>query len=726
MNIADLPSGSAPKALDCLHFPVRYQAFIWRNWEIAPVKRLAEVLDTSEKNVLASASAMGLCVPPQVEKAWLERGYLTIIRNNWHLLPYDQLLQLLGWDAARLAYTLKEEDFLWAKMGRLKPACAPMRFRPLSADERRRTAELKKTFRGHFPTKSRAYLEKPFAFISACGPKGLRPRTSRFEFNFIHSFSATCGDIFLSPELDPVPDNLLRQYASMGIEGVWLHAILYKLHPIAGAEEFSEGYETRLKNLAAIVQKCAKYGIGVYLYLNEPRGMPPAFYNKLPEWQGVTLENSMAFANCTTRTKAPIKWLEEACAGVFAQVPGLAGAFMITMSENPTHCHSRGAGHICPFCKGRSVADIIPEIVSAAERGVHASAPGAKVIVWDWGWGPVSRAKEDDVVEFEFEILEKLPKNIYLMCVSEWGKHTDIGGVRGIVMDYSVSQVGPSEKSLRLWKRAKELGLKTVAKLQLNNSWEFSAAPYIPVPYLAREHLDNIFQAEVNGLMLSWTLGGYPGGNLELLNRTPDEIALDKFGADAAPLVCGAWKIFSESFRQFPFHVLVMYWGPTNFGPMNRLYLKKTGYNATMIGFPYDDLKGWRAIYPERVFEEQLRKLAEGWGAGLELLKKARVKIAPKSAADFTELENVSMAAYGHFRSAYLQTRFVRLRNKPAARKEVIAILQEEIALAKKLHEIARRDSRIGFEASNHYYYSLNDLREKVLNCENILDRLRL
>ena len=32
-------------------------------------------------------------------------------------------------------------------------------------------------------------------------------------------------------------------------------------------------------------------------------------------------------------------------------------------------------------------------------------------------------------------------------------------------------------------------------------------------------------------------------------------------------------------------------------------------------------------------------------------------------------------------------------------------------------------DSRIGFEASNHYLYTANDLREKVLNCEHLLGR---
>ena len=48
-----------------------------------------------------------------------------------------------------------------------------------------------------------------------------------------------------------------------------------------------------------------------------------------------------------------------------------------------------------------------------------------------------------------------------------------------------------------------------------------------------------------------------------------------------------------------------------------------------------------------------------------------------------------------------------------------------EIELALKLYDIVRRDSRIGFEASNHYFYTLNDLREKVVSCARILNELK-
>ena len=38
-------------------------------------------------------------------------------------------------------------------------------------------------------------------------------------------------------------------------------------------------------------------------------------------------------------------------------------------------------------------------------------------------------------------------------------------------------------------------------------------------------------------------------------------------------------------------------------------------------------------------------------------------------------------------------------------------------------HAIQSRDSRIGFEASNQYYYVPLDLVEKVVNCRDLRDR---
>lgn len=93
--------------------------------------------------------------------------------------------------------------------------------------------------------------------------------------------------------------------------------------------------------------------------------------------------------------------------------------------------------------------------------------------------------------------------------------------------------------------------------------------------------------------------------------------------------------------------------------------------------------------------------------------------------AALSDLMNVAEAAYCHFRSTYLQIRFVRLRNA-GDKQTILRILNEEIELAGRLFEVVMRDSRIGFEASNHYYYTIADLKEKILNCEFIIDRLKM
>ena len=724
MTVADLPKGDSKLPVEYPHFPTRWQAVVWRNWELVEPSRLAEVLGCSEPELRQAASDMGLAAEPQVNPKWITHGYLTLIRNNWQLLPYEQILQLLDWSPEKLAYTLKEEDFFWAKVGKIKPDCAPVKYAPLSPEQQAATVSLKKCLRQYFPVEKMAYLETPFAFADQFAPRPQTGGTDRFDFNYIHSYAASCGDVLGNAEtLDPVPENLLSQYASMGIKGVWMHAILYLLNPIPGAEEYSAGHEKRLANLKRIVNTCAKYGIKVYLYLNEPRCMPMAFYDRKPQWAGFEVPPLHTRTICTTRTPEPLQWLEETMKKLFSEAKGLGGAFCITMSENPTNCHYSVRHEQCPSCKNVQPEKIIAGVITAMERGMHASDPEAKMIAYDWAWR--RRIEDKDNTEFKSRVLDLLPRCVYVCSVSEWGMNTHIGGVEQYLVDYSISQVGPSPETLGTWEHARKIGTPITAKVQINNSWELSAVPYIPVPYLIEEHLNNLKKAGVSGLMLSWTLGGFPGGNLELLKATPEEIASAKYHPELAEKICLAWKQFSEAFRQFPFNVGVLYRAPMNYGPMNLLHLKPTGWQSTMIGFPYDDIQGWRGPYPEDVLENQFKIVTEGWKQGLETLAAAAEMVQNEERADFEELQTVADAAYCHLRSTYLQIRFVRARNHGFDKTVMAECVRGEIELALKLYDIVRRDSRIGFEASNHYFYTLNDLREKVVSCSRILNELK-
>jgi hypothetical protein len=173
------------------------------------------------------------------------------------------------------------------------------------------------------------------------------------------------------------------------------------------------------------------------------------------------------------------------------------------------------------------------------------------------------------------------------------------------------------------------------------------------------------------------------------------------------------------------------------YGPSNLLYASPTGYASTMIGFPYDDVDGWRGPYPAPVFAEQFTKVATGWKGGLAHMRQAVEKAPPDRAAEARAELRFAEAAQLHFQSVANQTRFNIARNAvladdgpigPDRRKALIQemrqIARDEIAVARRLFTLARQDSRIGFEASNHYYYLPIDLVEKVVNCRYILDHV--
>ena len=69
---------------------------------------------------------------------------------------------------------------------------------------------------------------------------------------------------------------------------MWLHVVLRSLAP--GGKDFPEfgaGHEQRLANLRRLVNRAKRYGIGVYLYMNEPRAMPLDFFKNRPQMAGV-------------------------------------------------------------------------------------------------------------------------------------------------------------------------------------------------------------------------------------------------------------------------------------------------------------------------------------------------------------------------------------------------------------------------------------------------------
>jgi len=732
-----LPTGNARPAIEFRHFPDRLHAFVWRNWEMVSLERMAEVLGTTPEKVRETGESMGLPAHSRPPAEYQQRGYISIIRRNWHLLPYEQLLTLLGWDARKLAFTLKEDDFLWIKLGSLKPSCAALRYVEPNEAVMRRCEEIKAVVSSQFADELAKPSKARFDFFPAAQVTSVTAkRSDEKKIRFLYSYCGVFGDPLLTPELDPYPDDLLRRLSSLGVNGVWLHVVLHQLAPSSIFPELGVDHERRISNLRRLVDRAAKYGIDVYLYMNEPRAMEASFFKDRQDLKGVAEGNYFALCTSTPQVR---QWLTESLTYVFRQMPGLGGVFTITASENLTNCYSHSHAPGCPRCSKRSGPDVIAEVNKAIADGVWAGNPQAKVIVWDWGWPDGTDAGWGSP-DWASQIIKGLPDNVHLMCVSEWGKPIVRGGVAGSVGEYSLSAVGPGPRATRHWALARQRGLKTIAKVQVNCSWELSAVPYLPVMYLVAQHCSNLAKADIDGLMLSWSVGGYPSPNLQLVSEfqsqpvpTVDQalakVARERYGSDAAPDVLAAWSKFSTAFTEYPFHTGFVYQGPMQWGPANLLYPEPTGYRATMVGFPYDDVDGWRAIYPTDVLAGQFEKIVSGWSEGLSAFQNAMSKSGTSAQqANLREDSGPAEAAGLHFRSVANQIRFTAARNtllsgslkgaeREARVQTVRTIVADEIESAKRLFVLTREDPRIGFEASNHYYYLPLDLVEKVVNC---------
>lgn len=733
MTAAQLPQGPTPEAVSFPHFPDKVHAFVWRNWELVPAEDMARAIGAGPADIVRMGEAMGLNGPPAITEDQRRRSYITVIRRNWHLLPYEQLLVLLGWTEEELAYTLREDDFLYIKLGSLKPHCEPLRYAPPGVDVLAQERLIAHEVMRAFPDGTEQFDDPLFGFVAQLSKPPTEtpePVASGFDPRYCYSYFALYGDPLLEPEADPYPDGLLARMAGAGANGVWLQAVLYKLAPFPWNPALSERYEERLENLRALVARAKEHGIGIYLYLNEPRAMPLPFFEDHPGLKGVVEGDHAAMCTSVPEVRA---YIEDAIASICEAVPELAGFFTITASENLTNCWSHHNGAGCPRCSQRPAAGVIAEVNATVQAGIAKAGASTRLIAWDWGW-------RDD---WAVDAINALPTDVTLQSVSEWSIPITRGGIDSVVGEYSISTIGPGPRATKHWQAARERGMKTIAKIQAGNTWELSAVPYIPALENVAQHAANLREANVDGLMLGWTLGGYPSPNLEVVAEmgradapdiTPEQamtaVATRRYGEALAPAVVTAWKQCSAAFREFPYNGGLVYRAPMQMGPSNPLFGEPTGYNSTMVGIPYDDLKGWRAVYPADVFIGQFTVMADGFDAALDGLRDTAGNAVSKPLQG--ELDVMEAAAI-HFRSVANQARFVQARhvvlNAPSLEEAEGAlatleeVLKSEIGLATRMHAIQTRDSRIGFEASNQYFYVPIDLVEKVINCRDLQER---
>ncbi len=855
-----------------MKFPNILYKYVWRNWDVVPNERIAEVIGAPEAIVTDIAEAMGLVGKEEFTPNIFLRNRYSIIKRNWDIIPDKQICHLLGITYQEFLERL-EDDQLYNKLGP-KPKCMYLKFdscfvvpesdtrfiknivkeqsekiccmeprfkfisdlckpfrnvyfvKPVQSEideievesswgiclegnvglvaieaakklqefmwsimelrvtySRLRKGESLNTAQNYIrlilqeDNESVAELQESFSIkitdnsvvISATHDKGIMRGTYYLQDIFekrggpylkkeilekhpcftpriIFSYFTIFGDVLLNEVGDPYPDGYLYNISRTGFNAIWIPALFRNMVKSSVFPEFGEGSEIRLKNLNKLILRAEKYGLDVYLYVNEPRGLRSEFYEKYPEVKGHSpkseaenvLQSEKDFYALCTSTIEVKKYIEESTYRIFKSAPGLKGIIAITASEHITNCYSRATKETinCPRCKERNPSEVVAEVLNLMNKGAKMANPGAEVIAWSWSWNIFIEPNP------QRKLINMLDNDIMLMTDFERGSTISVCGVKSVIEEYCISRTGPSQRICDQRNIIKETGRRFAAKIQLSNSLECGSVPYIPVPGLMADKFDILKNTGIDGLMESWSFGCYPSINADVANRYTWEEYIDKnsilkelamrfYGEDGSNEALEAWRCFDESFSQYPFHITFLYTSPIQFGAAYKFSFKLTDI-ITGVYRPGEDYHKWCIAFGPDNVVKRFNKMIEKWDEGLKHLRNAFKHMdnhnEEKLKKDITVAKAISNIMKATVNSIeYLMKReklfsVNEVDNIKKISKELKEILKKEISLAEEFHILVSSDSRIGFESASHYFYRPMDIMENLVGCHQILD----
>ena len=707
-------------------FPTEWQRIVFRNYGLVPSENIAKALETSVETVEEQAVALGLG-KVKYDPVWLKKGFVTIIRNNWDILLDEQIILLLDMSMGEYKKLLSEYDFLDVKLGG-KPALEKVVYSSLTEEQKSATAKIRALVEQSYSPEQ----VKPFDFFNGAGdeivlPDGDYAITDRYTSHYCADY----GSALLDDELADYSEEYLKRLSATGVNGLWMHETLRNLAEFPFDPSASEGYEKRVKNLKKLTERCKKYGVNIYIYLNEPRSMPKEFFDKYPELKGHPTTDG-GFCLCTSKPKVK-EYLYNAVKSLAENVPLLKGVMTITMSENPTHCYSKPFGNNavgnvdkltteCPDCALRAPEEVAAEVNNIIAKALKDGNGYTKLIANLWGWADFMKWTDQMI----FHGIELLDKDVEVLCVSEFSKKFKRGGVNSQVIDYSISVVGPSEITVKMLKYAKQKGYRIWSKVQVNNSWECSAVPFVPAYDLMVKHIENLKKLGIEGLMLGWSLGGFPGGALSLCSATCAKGKVDKKGwygkayGEQGKLVQKAVKGFSKAFSEYPFSINALYFGAQNLACANMYDLERDNRVSTMTCYAFDDYEFWSDPYGIDVYINQYQKLVDKWEKAFALVKDQTGN------ANFEELKRSAEGVLLINKATLNFAKFAKYKRDLANNKElIIAVIDDEFKVAVNTYNLMAKDAKIGYEITNHYFFNRQRVLEKLVNLTAIKEQLK-
>ena len=551
----------------------------------------------------------------------------------------------------------------------------------------------------------------------------------------------------LNDDVDYYPEAYLNRLMHDGVNAVWVYAEFEALVRSSYIKEFGEGREKRIEKLNSIIEKCAKYGIEVFVFLITPLSLQenaivkkyPDLAEKYPQVLGNSTIGPVAFCTYTPFGEG---YLSEAVENLIKSAPKLGGLMSITFGERVTSCgnswpKSDGSwSNNCPHCKDKSRMEIITHTVDIIKKSMAKVDPTKDFISWTYG----HRLKPLDMIG---EYVDKCPSDAIMMQNFEDDGRVMQLGKKRFALDYYLCYAGPSGMFEFTAKRARKHGKKIYAKMQICCSHELATVPYIPVPGLVYDKMVGAKALGVSGVMESWFFGNYPclmskavgmlsvHKEYESKREFLTELAGIYWNGEAVDAVVNAWECFEKAYTAYPVNVMFNYYGPMHDGIVWELALLPKNFSLPRTWQLTDRPDGDRigeCLFNGHTIEEAIQlstAMCEDWQKGLDWLA-----TLPQWTEETNEQISVAKALGLLFDSGNNILQFYKLRNDLGyGRGEAKIILSEmrelvekEIENSKKMIPLCEADNRLGYhsEAEGYKFFPAK-LKSRIENLKRLL-----
>ncbi len=566
----------------------------------------------------------------------------------------------------------------------------------------------------------------------------IRSRITRCYFSPINR-PPKFGDE-LSDDIDYYPEEYLNRLMHDGANGVWIYTRFSDILPSSIIAEHGKGYEPRIAKLNRVIEKCRRYGIGVYVFAIEPVALNETLAKKYPELCGApTHSNQTTFCANSEMGKA---FCKEAGERLLQLAPGLRGFISITYGERQTSCSSSPEYYKCPRCGHKSHGEVLSAALEALRSGVRDINPNFETVSWTYG-ARERMVRSDDWRKDIRDYVRYSPSDV-MLCQNfeDIGFEEQLGELR-MGEDYWLSYIGPSELFEITAKEALATGKHMFAKMQVCCSHEIASVPYVPVPGLIFKKYKAAHELGVEGVMQCWYFGNYPC----MMSKAAGELAFEDFtdedkfleglagiywGRSKAPAVVKAWKAFEASYRQYPLNIMFSYYGPMHDSVVWKLALKPKNFSLARTWQGIDPIDGDRigeSLLNGHTLDEALtllNRMCDNWDDGME----AFAAVESENEDEF-EQRSVAETIQLLFASGRNILEFYKLREmlgrKIGDAGEILArmrdIVESEIENSRAMIPLCENDNRLGYhsEAEGFKFFPAK-LEDRITQLEELLE----